>query len=153
MSRFAEDIRPVLLAVTKLSAPDYREIDEAELRAELRTGGREYEYAAFVRLMFMLRDDDPGYLEWHRSASDGYKRIRLTGAGRQEVEGWPTSSGVSTADLAAFLSAIAEAAGAPDMSEDDRGRLRAVGSNLKAVPAGVATGLLTAWLKAQTGMP
>jgi hypothetical protein len=147
-----DDLRPFLVAVSKLSGTDYRDVTGVDLDAELRSKGHEHSVAGFVNIMHALKDGDlltcagGGF-----GGPSAYELIRLTSKGRELVEGWPTSAGISTADLAALIDVFRAASDDPDVPEADQTKLRKVAEYLKDVPASVATGVLTVWAQSVTG--
>lgn len=92
MSKFQDLSRAVLIAISTLSSDDYRDVDGAELIAELSRNGHDPDPVSLYNLLFRLRDD--GGLITFNAEGDGVKDwnlIRLSEAGRQKVEGWPSS--------------------------------------------------------------
>lgn len=140
--------RAVLMAISRASGETYRDIDGAELMAELGRMGHEPDPIGLHNLMFRLRDS--GYVEFHAAFGNdpaGLALIRLGEAGRQEVEGWPRSPGVSAADVDALIAAFEAHANNPDVPESERRTASTAASAARDLGVDVAGGVITSWLR------
>jgi hypothetical protein len=142
--------RAVLVAISRVSGETYREINGNELMAELARMGHEPEPEALRNLLFHLKDD--GSYVWFEAVGGldprNLELIRLGERGRQQVEGWPTPSGVSVADVEALIRAFEEHANDPDVPEPERRKAAAVASYVRDLSVEVAGSILPAWLRA-----
>jgi hypothetical protein len=141
--------RAALVAISRVSGDTYREIEGAELVAELARMGHEPEGPALVNLMFQLKD--AGYMDF--AAVGGMDPanldlIRLGERGRQEVEGWPKASGVSAADVEALIRSFEEYANDPHVPEQQRRRAGAIASAGRDLGIDVAGSVIASWLRA-----
>jgi hypothetical protein len=80
-----------------------------------------------------------------------FARVRLTTAGRQEVERWP-KAGASAADYEALLDAFMVRAEDASLPDEERGKLKAAGTALKSLGTGVGVAVLSEWAKRSTGL-
>lgn len=123
-------------------------MEGAELAAELSRMGYEPDPMALYNLLFRLRDDG-GYVSFYAAAGgvEAISFIRLGEAGRQEVEGWPRSSSISTADAEALLRAFEERANDEAASDAERSRVDTAAEALRDVGVEVTGSVITSWLR------
>ena len=146
--QFQDLPRAVLVAISRASGDQFRDVEGDELVAELERMGHTPEPIALYNLMFRLRDD--GFVDF-RSAMGmdprGFNLIRLGERGRQEVDGWPTPGRISTADVEALISAFEQYADDPSRPEPERRKASAIASAGRDLSIDVAGSILTAWLR------
>jgi hypothetical protein len=139
----------VLVAISNLSGESYRDVEGTELLSELARMGHEPDPVALHNLMFRLRDDG-GYVTFHASWSSdpaGLTLIRLGEAGRQEVEGWPKSAGISSAEIEVLLRAFQERADDPNVPEPERGKAATAATALRDVGVEATGSVVASWLR------
>jgi hypothetical protein len=95
IAQFGDLPLAILRSISAVSGETYQEVDQGELEAELSRRGFEPTQPALRGAMHALHDG--GYLDCYFTAG-GIKLIHLQQAGRQQVEGWPTSPGSLSAD-------------------------------------------------------
>ena len=145
VAQFSDLARPVLLSISTVSADTYGDIDETELRKELKQRGIEPGRQALVNVMHALKD--AGYIDCTFTGG-GIVLIRLQHAGRQEVEGWPIAPGVpSSADIAALLDVLEARSEDVELSQADRGKARAAAGAVRDLGVSVTAEVIGAWLK------
>lgn len=85
------------MIVSELSGREYRDVSGSDLDSELRTRGHDHSGTGFKNVMTELREGE--FLTYTRMTDpwnpSDYQLIRLTTKGRELVEGWPSSAGVS----------------------------------------------------------
>jgi hypothetical protein len=130
--------RAVLRAIARASGDSYRFIDGPELVDELAKAGVPLDDIALYNLMFRLRDDGD-YVEFYATGGmevAKWANIKLAGAGRQEVEGWPSEPGKPTgADVEALLTALDERADDAATSARERNKARVAAGALRDLGA------------------
>jgi hypothetical protein len=146
MPQFADLPRSILLAISTLSGEEYRDVEGEELKEELAGRGYTPDDAVLVRAMHALRDS--AFVDATFGGGFSIHLIRLAPRGRQEVEGWPAEPGaVSSSDVEELVSAFLARAEDPEVSAEDRGRLRAAADALRDVSVGVSIQVISTWLK------
>ena len=124
----------------------YRDIDGDELKAELSRRDFDPDTSTLVDAMHALQD--AGYLSCNFLGGGGIAHIRLEHAGRQEVEGWPTSPGsLSATDVEALVAALQARSNDPTVAETERSKARAAAGALKDLGLSVTGEVIAAWLK------
>lgn len=141
--------RAALRAIAHLSGDTYRDVEGEDLIAYLADEGVPIEGVGLYNLMQRLRGD--GYITYAGGAGLSVARmgiIRLSAAGRQEVEGWPTVPGMATAtDVEALLATLDGLGNDPAAPEADRSKAREAAGALRDLGVGVVGGVIVAWLK------
>jgi DNA-binding PadR family transcriptional regulator len=142
--------RAVLIAISNVSGERYREINGTELMTELARMGHEPDPEGLYNLLRRLQDDG-GYVscDFGGGRPDPRKLdlIRLGERGRQQVEGWPTPSGIAVADVEALIRAFEEHAQNPAVPKPERDKAAAVASYIRDLSVAVAGSILPAWLR------
>ncbi len=149
MPVFSELARPILLAISNASGESYSFIEGDQLIAELKSLGHEPDDNTLRNLMRELKL--AGYLDFY--AGPTYlAHIRLEDRGRQEVQGWPTTAGVSSGDVEALLAVIQARSEDPALPEPERSKAGAVLAALRDLGTQVTSEVVAAWLRSQ-GIP
>jgi len=118
MAQFSGLPRSILRSIAALSGETYQDVDGDELKAELMRHGLDPTSSTLNNAMRALKD--AGYLDCTFSGG-GIALIRLEHAGRQEVEGWPTSPGsLSASDFEELLTVLQTRGEDIDVPEADR---------------------------------
>ena len=147
-SRFEGLPKAILLAISKLSGDDYRDVDGDELLAELREVGQEpASDVAFLNVMRQLKNS--AYIECSLTMG-GVDLIRLDERGLQLVEGWPTPGALDIEPLLRMLDARSEDETLP---EPERHKARAAVRALRDLGTPVLGEVIASFVKSLSGMP
>ncbi len=146
---FSDLARPILVAISNASGETYRHIEEDEFIAELKRLGHAPDDITLRNLMGALRDAN--YLEVSIGATH-LAHIRLAEAGRQEVEGWPKTAGISATDVEALLGILQARSEDPALPLPERGKASAALTALRELGTQVTSEVVATWLRSQ-GIP
>lgn len=149
MPDFSDLARPILVAISNASGDTYGYIEEDELIAELKRLEHEPDDITLRNLMATLRDAN--YLDVSIGANH-LAHIRLAEAGRQEVEGWPKTAGISAGDVEALLSVLQARSEDTTLSDPERSKARAVLGALQDLGTQVTGEIFATWLRTH-GIP
>jgi hypothetical protein len=138
--------RAILLSISELSGETYRDVGWEELKAELERRGLTPTDAVLGRAMRALKGE--GYLDAYFSSGHFANLIRLDGAGRKEVEGWPAVPGsVSSSDVEELVSVLQTRGEDGDLPETERSKARAAAGAVRDLGVSVTAEVIAAWLK------
>jgi DNA-binding PadR family transcriptional regulator len=145
MAQFGDLPLTIVRSISAVSGDTYEDIDDDQLKAELSERGFEPSRSTLVGVMHQLQD--AGYLSCTFTGR-GIALIRLEHAGRQQVEGWPTSPGsLSAADVESLVTALRERSEDVTVAEPERTKARAAASALSELGLSVTGEVIAAWLK------
>lgn len=150
-----DDLRPYLVAISELSGPEYLPVNGTDLLAAVnKLDDANISPAMFSNKLAVLRQGDMVDFRVRGAGREpwAFARIRLTTAGRQEVERWPRTTGMSVADYEALLAVFGARAEDESLPDEDRSKAKAAVSALKSLGTGVGVAVLSEWAKRSTGL-